>query len=111
MSEKDKTMSNVLSGIDKDEQWGGIDSPFRLIVVAALRSKQLMRGSPPRIEADPKKRRNTSIAIEEVKQGLVPFTLTDGKQAPDSDDSKDSLLRAAQENYRGREAYLMNRLR
>lgn len=58
------------------EQWPGIDSHFRLIAVAALRSKQLLRGARPRIDADPQKRRNTSIALEEVKRGLVPFTIT-----------------------------------
>jgi DNA-directed RNA polymerase omega subunit len=58
------------------EQWPGIDSHFRLIAVAALRSKQLLRGARPRIDADPLRRRNTSIALEEVKRGLVRFTLT-----------------------------------
>jgi DNA-directed RNA polymerase omega subunit len=58
------------------EQWPGIDSHFRLIAVAALRSKQLLRGARPRIDADPLRRRNTSIALEEVKRGLVPFTVT-----------------------------------
>lgn len=72
MSEKNST-SNLINSTD--EQWPGIDSSFRLIVVAALRSKQLVRGAHPRIEADPRKRRNTSIALEEVKRGLVPFTL------------------------------------
>lgn len=57
-----------------DDEWPGIDSKFRLIVVAALRSKQLLSGSLPRIDADPLRRRNTSIALEEVKQGLVQFT-------------------------------------
>lgn len=57
-----------------DDEWPGIDSKFRLIVVAALRSKQLLNGSLPRIDADPLRRRNTSIALEEVKQGLVAFT-------------------------------------
>ena len=57
-----------------DDEWPGIDSKFRLIVVAALRSKQLLSGSAPRINADPLRRRNTSIALEEVKQGLVHFT-------------------------------------
>lgn len=57
-----------------DDEWPGIDSRFRLIVVAALRSKQLLSGSLPRIDADPLKRRNTSIALEEVKQGLINFT-------------------------------------
>lgn len=55
------------------ERWPGIDSSFRLIIVAALRTKQLLHGSEPRIQADPLKRRNTSIALEEVKRGLVPF--------------------------------------
>lgn len=57
-----------------DDEWPGIDSKFRLIVVAALRSKQILNGSAPRIDADPLRRRNTSIALEEVKQGLVSFT-------------------------------------
>ena len=55
------------------DEWPGIDSRFRLIVVASLRTKQLLHGARPRIEADPLKRRNTSIALEEVKQGLVSF--------------------------------------
>lgn len=58
----------------QEKQWPGIDSYFRLIVVAALRSKQLLNGSPARIESDPLRRRNTSIALEEVKRGLVNFT-------------------------------------
>ena len=58
------------------EQWPGIDSHFRLIAVAALRSKQLLRGARPRIDADPLRRRNTSIALEEVRRGLVHFTIT-----------------------------------
>lgn len=57
----------------------GIDSRFRLIVVAALRTKQLLHGAHPRIEADPRKRRNTSIALEEARRGLVPFTTSDGE--------------------------------
>ena len=60
--------------VENEDEWPGIDSKFRLIVVAALRSKQLLSGSAPRIDADPLKRRNTSIALEEVKQGLVNFT-------------------------------------
>ena len=70
-----------------EEQWPGIDSRYRLIVVAALRSKQLLRGASPRIVADPLKRRNTSIALEEVKQGLVEFRITDKDQEGDGDDA------------------------
>jgi DNA-directed RNA polymerase omega subunit len=49
-------------------------SRFRAIVVAALRAKQLRRGSKPRIELDDKKRKDTSIAMEEVRRGLISFT-------------------------------------
>jgi DNA-directed RNA polymerase omega subunit len=71
----DKSTHDGFSHISNEERWPGIDSRYRLIVVAALRSKQLVQGSLPRIVADPRKRKNTSIALEEVKQGLVHFTL------------------------------------
>ena len=71
-----ETGKEVVQGYAAGEQWPGIDSHFRLIAVAALRSKQLLRGARPRIDADPQRRRNTSIALEEVKRGLVPFTIT-----------------------------------
>ena len=71
-----------------EQQWPGIDSHFRLIAVAALRSKQLLRGARPRIDADPLKRRNTSIALEEVKRGLVPFSITAAQ--PDGSGKADS---------------------
>jgi DNA-directed RNA polymerase omega subunit len=70
MSEEIKTAGDVAGG----GQWPGIDSRFRLVVVAARRSKQLVRGALPKIAADPRRRRNTTIALEEVRQGLVPFT-------------------------------------
>ena len=49
-------------------------SRFRAVVVAALRAKQLRRGSKPRIELDDKKHKDTSIAMEEVRRGLITFT-------------------------------------
>jgi DNA-directed RNA polymerase omega subunit len=76
MDETNKTGGNGPINIRDEGTWPGIDSRFRLIVVSALRSKQLQRGALPRIVADPQKRRNTSIALEEVKRGLVPFTIT-----------------------------------
>jgi DNA-directed RNA polymerase subunit omega len=76
MNRTDQATHNGFSHISNEEQWPGIDSRYRLIVVAALRSKQLQRGSLPRIEVDRQRRKNTSIALEEVKQGLVPFSVT-----------------------------------
>lgn len=52
----------------------GIDSDFRLVIVAALRTKQLLHGAAARIEPNPLRRKNTSVALEEIKQGLVHFS-------------------------------------
>ncbi len=63
----------VKSGNGLNADLSELDSIYRLIIVAGLRSKQLVRGSHPRIVVDPLRRRSTSIALEEVRQGLVPF--------------------------------------
>lgn len=76
MNVMDKTRGSGFK-ITIGDEWPGIDSKYRLIIVAALRSKQLLSGAAPRIDADPRRRRNTSIAIEEVKQGLVTFVNSD----------------------------------
>ena len=54
-------------------EWPGIVSRFQLVILASHRTKQLLRGAEPRIVADRLKRRNTSIALEELKRGLIPF--------------------------------------
>ncbi|HEV2707511.1 MAG TPA: DNA-directed RNA polymerase subunit omega [Pyrinomonadaceae bacterium] len=74
MTEKDKPSGYNLGDAPDGNQWPGIDSRYRLIVVAALRAKQLQRGATPRLEPDPRRSRNTYISLEEVKRGLVPFT-------------------------------------
>lgn len=52
-----------------------MDSKYRLIIVAAKRSKQIQRGARPRIDIDPQKHKPTRIALEEVQRGKVPFTI------------------------------------
>jgi len=52
-----------------------IDSKYRLIILAAKRSKQLQRGARPRIDIDATKHKPTRIALEEVIRGTVPFHL------------------------------------
>jgi DNA-directed RNA polymerase subunit omega len=52
-----------------------IDSKYRLIILAAKRSKQLQRGARPRIDLDTQKHKNTRIALEEVMSGRVNFTV------------------------------------
>ena len=54
-----------------------IDSKYRLIILAAKRSKQLQRGARPRIDIDTLKHKNTRIALEEVMRGRVNFSVTD----------------------------------
>jgi DNA-directed RNA polymerase subunit omega len=54
-----------------------VDSKYRLIILAAKRSKQLQRGASPRIEIDPQKHKPTRIALEEVMRGRVHFDIKD----------------------------------
>jgi DNA-directed RNA polymerase omega subunit len=58
---------------NENDEWPGIVSRFQLVILAGLRSKQLLRGAQPRIAADKLKRRNTSIALEELKRGVISF--------------------------------------
>lgn len=58
-----------------------IDSKYRLIILAAKRSKQLQRGARPRIDIDTLKHKNTRIALEEVMSGRVNFTVTSDGEA------------------------------
>ena len=59
-----------------DEQKQVIDSKYRLILVAAQRSKQLQKGARPRVDMDMQRHKPTRIALEEVLRGKVDFTLT-----------------------------------
>lgn len=55
-----------------------LDSKYRLIIVAAQRSKQLQRGARPRVEGmDTQRHKPTRVALEEVQQGKVSFNLID----------------------------------
>src|ERR1700741_5431545 len=67
------TAGGYLTANQGDESWPGIVSRFQLVLLAGRRSKQLLKGAHPRIPADPLRRRNTSIALEELRRGLVPF--------------------------------------
>jgi DNA-directed RNA polymerase subunit omega len=59
----------------EDAETQEIDSKYRLIILAAKRSKQLQRGARPRIDIDALKHKNTRIALEEVMRGRVNFTV------------------------------------
>jgi len=54
-----------------------IDSKYRLILLAAQRSKQLQRGATPRVDGDPRKTKATRIALKEFEDRKVNFSFTD----------------------------------
>ena len=55
-----------------------IDSKYRMIILAAQRSKQLQRGALPRVEMDPRKTKPTRIAMKEFQERKVNFKILDG---------------------------------
>ena len=52
-----------------------LDSKYRLILVAAQRSKQLQKGARPRVEMDAQRHKPTRIALEEVQRGVINFSI------------------------------------
>jgi len=58
----------------------GVDSKFRLILVAAKRARQLQSGAKPLVQAP--SRKATKVAQLELGAGLVPFEV----QQPSVDD-------------------------
>ena len=66
-----------ITDITEQHEQPEIDSKYRLIILAAKRSKQLQRGARPRIDIDPQKHKPTRIALEEILHGKVNFTIED----------------------------------
>ena len=57
---------------DNEENWTtSIDSKYRLVLLAARRSKQIQKGARPRVHSGARK--PTRVALEEVERGLVPY--------------------------------------
>lgn len=65
-----------------------IDSKYRMIILAAQRSKQLQRGATVRVDADPRKTKPTRIALREFEQRKVNFSFTDPQPEPEPVKSK-----------------------
>jgi DNA-directed RNA polymerase subunit omega len=60
---------------EQEQETPELDSKYRLILVAAQRSKQLQRGARPRVEMDVQRHKPTRIALEEVQRGVINFSL------------------------------------
>jgi DNA-directed RNA polymerase subunit omega len=66
---------------DKDGWTTEIDSKYRLVLLAAKRSKQIQKGAKPRVQS--LARKPTRVALEEIERGLVPYQRT--KRAADEE--------------------------
>jgi DNA-directed RNA polymerase omega subunit len=55
-----------------------IDSKYRMIILAAQRSKQLQRGALSRVDIDIRKSKPTRVAMKEIKKKKVNFEILDG---------------------------------
>lgn len=78
MPSTNQELENALDEMETPQ----VDSKYRLIILAAKRSKQLQRGARPRIEIDPVKHKPTRIALEEVMRGKVKFTIKEPEVLP-----------------------------
>lgn len=80
-----KTIAETTDIEQEDEQQVEMDSKYRLIIVAAKRSKQLQRGARPRVDMDSQKHKSTRIALEEVLRGKVPFNIISEEEMNDEE--------------------------
>ncbi|HEU5182619.1 MAG TPA: DNA-directed RNA polymerase subunit omega [Candidatus Polarisedimenticolia bacterium] len=66
-----------------------VENKFKFISIAAARCQQLQRGARPRV--DPRARKATTVAQEEVRQGLVaarePEPVLESPLSPESIDA------------------------
>jgi DNA-directed RNA polymerase subunit omega len=58
-----------------------LDSAYRLVILAAKRSKELTKGADPRVDSPAHK--NTTVAIQEVKAGKVDWELLERRTRED----------------------------
>ena len=52
-----------------------IDSKYRMIILAAQRSKQLQRGAISRVDIDTRKNKPTRVALKEIENRKVNFEI------------------------------------
>ena len=75
MTDMPVTRNNIVASIPDDPE----QSTYRFIIVSAKRARQLQGGARPVLPTSSKK--PTVIATEEVRRGLVKYSLTG--QAPE----------------------------
>ncbi len=70
----------------------GIDSKFRMILVAAKRARQLQAGAKPLLQTNSKK--PTRVAQQEVSSGLIPYEVLELKGTGEDLQSKSRKKKA-----------------
>jgi DNA-directed RNA polymerase omega subunit len=75
MAKAADAMKEMVEENEPEHEIPEIDSKYRMIIVAAQRSKQLQRGARPRVELDTQRHKPTRVALEEVQRGVVPFRI------------------------------------
>ena len=77
MAKKNEEIVEQEEGVEQPEiiDPPAIDSKYRMIILAAQRSKQLQRGANPRVGMDPRKTKPTRIAMKEFEEKKVNFDI------------------------------------
>ena len=78
MTDENEEIVEELEGEEEAEEIidpPDIDSKYRMIILAAQRSKQLQRGALSRVDIDTRKSKPTRVAMKELEQRKVNFEI------------------------------------
>ena len=75
MAKKDEVAVEETEEVEEIIDPPEIDSKYRMIILAAQRSKQLQRGALARVDMDIRKTKPTRIAMKEFKDRKVNFEI------------------------------------
>lgn len=84
MAEANEEIIEELDGAEEAEEIidpPAIDSKYRMIILAAQRSKQLQRGALSRVDIDVRKNKPTRVAMRELEQKKVNFEILEQNPA------------------------------
>jgi DNA-directed RNA polymerase subunit omega len=80
MAAKPEVSANNDETVESPADPPEIDSKYRLIILAAQRSKQLQRGAQPRVDADLRKTKPTRVAMKELLEKKVNFEIEEAEK-------------------------------
>ncbi|MDQ3490822.1 MAG: DNA-directed RNA polymerase subunit omega [Acidobacteriota bacterium] len=76
MAKKDEeNIEEIEEGVEEVIDPPEIDSKYRMIILAAQRSKQLQRGAISRTDIDIRKNKPTRVAMRELEEKRVNFEI------------------------------------